>query len=164
VECTQEIPFWLDIIFKLAPAFVALVVGSFGTYIAFNQYRTNRDKLRLDLFEKRLEAYEKLQEYFNCLFRDAHVDDKMISILAEARYKSLFLFGNEITEHINEVWHKAIKMRYLNVKLHGLHRSGGLPIGEERNKVCEEESSILQWNIDQQNDSLKRYAKYLKFM
>jgi hypothetical protein len=161
VECNQEIPFWLDIIVKLAPAFVAFVVGSFGTYIAFNQYRMNRDKLRLDLFEKRLEAYEKLQEYFNCLLRDGRVDDKMISILAEARYKSLFLFGNEITEHINEVWDKAIKMRYLNLKLHG---SGGLPIGEERNKVCDEESSILQWNIEQQNDSPKRYARYLKFM
>ena len=159
--CTQEIAFWLDIVVKLAPAFVALVVGSFGAYIGFNQYRTNRDKLRLDLFEKRLEAYEKLQEYFNYLLRDVHVDNKAISILAEARYKSLFLFGNEITEHINDVWEQAIKMRRLNLKLYG---SGGLPVGEERDMVSDEESNLLQWNLDQQNDSPKRYAKYLKFM
>jgi len=161
VECTQEMPFWLDIIVKLAPAFVALVVGSLGTYIGFNQYRTNRDKLRLDLFEKRLEAYEKLQEYFNCLLRDARVGDKAIPILAEARYKSLFLFGNEITEHINEVWDKAIEMRRLDLKLYG---PKALPVGEERNQVCDRESELLQWNLEQQKDSPKRYAKYLKFM
>jgi len=161
VECTQEMPFLLDIIVKLAPAFVALVVGSFGTYIGFNQYRTNRDKLRLDLFEKRLEAYEKLQEYFNCLRRDARVDDKAIPILAEARYKSLFLFGNEITEHINEVWDKAFEMRRIELKLHG---SKALPVGEERAQVCYEKDELLQWNYAQQEDSPKRYAKYLKFM
>lgn len=153
--------FWPDVILRLAPAFVALVVGSFGTYVAFNQYRTNRDKLRLDLFEKRLEAYEKLQEYFNYLLQDAHVDNKAISILAEARYKSLFLFGNEITEHINEVWDQAVKMRRLNLTLSG---SGGLSIGEDPYIVSEEESVLLQWNLDRQNDSPKRYAKYLKFM
>ncbi|MDX2231978.1 MAG: hypothetical protein NW220_20250 [Leptolyngbyaceae cyanobacterium bins.349] len=161
MDCTQEMVLWLDIIAKLAPAVVALVVGIFGTYIGFNQYRTNRDKLRLDLFDKRLEAYEKLQEYFNCLLRDAQVDNKAISILAEVRYKSLFLFGDEITEHINEVWDKAIEMRRLNLNLYG---SGGLPVGEERNIICDEESRLLQWNLNQQNDSPKRYAKYLKFM
>lgn len=154
-------PLFLDVMVKLAPAFVALVVGSFGAYIGFNQYRTNRDKLRLDLFEKRLEAYEKLQEYFNCLLRDARVDDKTIPILAEARYKSLFLFGSEITGHINEVWDKAIEMRLLDLKLYG---SKALPVGEERNRVCDKESELLQWNFDQQKDSPKRYAKYLKFM
>jgi hypothetical protein len=161
MECTQEMPFWLDVIVKLTPAFVSLVVGSFGTYIAFNQYRTNRDKLRLDLFEKRIEAYEKLQEYFNYLLRDGRVEDKAIPILAEARYKSLFLFGNEITEYIDEVWAKASEMRRLDLKLYG---SNPLPVGEDRDRVCEEESDLLQWNLDQQKDSPKKYFKYLKFM
>jgi hypothetical protein len=159
MECTQGMMV-LDIMAKFAPAFVAFVVGIFGTCIGFNQYRTSRDKLRLDLFEKRFEAYEKLQEYFNCLLRDAQVDKKVLSLLAEARYKSLFLFGNEITEYIDEVWDKAIEMRRLNLKLHG---SQGLPVGEERNMVCDKESSLLQWNLDQQRDSPKRYVKYLKF-
>ena len=161
VACTQEIAFWLDTIVKLAPASVALVIGSIGTYIAFNQYRTNRDKLRLDLFEKRLEAYEKLQEYFNYLFRDVHVDNKAISILAEARYRSRFLFGDEIMEHISEVWDRAMEMRCLGLKLYGSER---LPVGEERDMACDKESSLLQWNITQQSNSPERYAKYLKFM
>ena len=161
VVCTQEIACWMDMAVRLTPAFVTLAIGSIGTYIAFNQYRTNRDKLRLDLFEKRLEAYEKLQEYFNYLLRDALVDDNALSILAAARYKSRFLFGDEITDYINEIRNRAIEMRRLNLKL---YRSEKLPVGKERDMVCDEESSLLQWNLDQQNSSPKRYDKYLKFM
>ena len=161
MECTQTIPYWLDVLAKLAPAIVSIVVGGFATYIGFNQYKINLEKLRLDLFERRLEAYEKLQEYFNCLLQGSHVDSKVLSILAEARYKSLFLFGDEITEHINEVFNKAIELRRLNLTLYGLER---LLVGEEREIACAEESILLEWNIDQQNNSSKRYAKYLKFI
>jgi hypothetical protein len=160
MECTQEMPFWLDVIVKLTPAFVSLVVGIFGTYIAFNQYRTNRDTLRLDLFEKRIEAYEKLQEYFNYLLQNGHFEEKAIPILAVARYKSLFLFGDEITEYIDEVCAKAIEMRRLYLKLYG---SNPLPVGEDRDRVCEEESALFKWNLDKQKDSPKKYSKYLKF-
>jgi hypothetical protein len=161
MECTQEMSFWLDVIVKLTPASVSMVVGGFGTYIAFNQYRTNRDKLRLDLFEKRLEAYEKLQEYFNDVLRNGCVEDKAIPILAEARYKSLFLFGNEITEYIDEVCAKMSEMRRLQLKLDG---SNSLPVGEDRSRVCEEQYYILLWHLNQQKDSSKKYYKYLKFM
>ncbi|MEM9121467.1 MAG: hypothetical protein AAGD09_26845, partial [Cyanobacteria bacterium P01_F01_bin.56] len=82
----MTVPLWLDVIVKLTPAFITLIVGSFGSWIAFSQYQTNKDKLRLDLFEKRLEAYEKVQEYFRHLVREASVTDEAFSLLAEARY------------------------------------------------------------------------------
>jgi len=64
-------PPWVDIVVKLTPAIFTLVVGSTAAYIAFLQYRVNRDKLRLDLFSKRLEAFEKLQEFSIGSFRKA---------------------------------------------------------------------------------------------
>jgi hypothetical protein len=89
---TQNIPGWLDIAIKLIPAFVTLVVGSLGVFIAFNQYRVSRDKLRLDLFDKRIAAYEKLQEYFICVLREGRVKDNALPILAEARYRTHLTF------------------------------------------------------------------------
>jgi hypothetical protein len=151
----------IDIIIKLSPAFVSLVVGCFGVYIAFNQYRTAKDKLRLELFEKRIDAYEKLQEYFNCILRDGRVENQAMSTLAEARYRSHFLFGNEILELINEVWNKASEMRRFHLIL---YKSNPLPVGEERDRICEEESNLLQWNLDKQKELPNKYSKYLKFM
>jgi len=157
---TQNVPSWLDIAIKLTPAFVTLVVGSFGVCIAFNQYRVSRDKLRLDLFDKRITAYEKLQEYFICVLREGRVKDDALPILAEARYKSFFLFGSDITDYIDEIWSSAIKHRKLHLKLYG---SNSLPVGEERNKVCDEETKLLEWIITQQTDSPNRYLKYMRF-
>ena len=142
MKSTQEMLSYLDII-KLVPS---LIVGMIAIYIAYNQYKVNKDKLRLDFFEKRLEAYENLQEYFNYFIEKGCIDNEAIRVLNIAHYKSIFLFGSEFTEYIDEVRDKAIEMRHIHIKLHG---SKALPSGEERNKVCDKESEIVQWHLDQ---------------
>lgn len=161
MECIPEVKLWMDITAKFAPAFVVFIVDFFSTYIGWNQYRTNRNKLRLDLFEKRLEAYEKLQEYFICVYREGRVEGSVFSILAEARYKSIFFFGNEITEHIDEVWDEARKMGRLHLELYGSKSNMN---EEERKRMDDEHIKLLQWTLDQQKDSPNRYAKYLRII
>ena len=151
---------WIDIIVKLTPAFVTLVLGTVGGFIAYGQYKTNRDKLRLDLFEKRLEAYEKLQLFFNELFKHARVKNDTIPILAEARYRFQFLFGDEIEKHIDEVWDKTLEMSALYDKMYG---EDSLPLGKERTRVGEQHSDLLKWHRDQRKGSKTRFARYLKF-
>ncbi|MFN5613052.1 MAG: hypothetical protein ACK491_16810, partial [Pseudanabaena sp.] len=175
-EISQPMPLWVDIIVKLTPTIIALMVGGIGVWIsynltssistlmvggigvwiAYNQYRTAKDKLRLDLFEKRLAAYEKLQEYFMFVFQLGRVDGQAIQILGEARYKSRFLFGDDITKNIDEVWDKALTIQDLDFKLKD---SLSLPIGEERKRVSEELRKALIWNDDQQKSSPERYDK-----
>src|ERR1017187_4100089 len=106
-------PLWVDIVVKITPAFITLVVGSFAGYVAYRQSKTNEDKLRLDLFSKRLEAFEKLQEFFTRLLRDGQVTDEALATLAEARYKSRFLFRPEIEKYFDELWTKATEMQNL---------------------------------------------------
>ncbi|MFZ4675715.1 MAG: hypothetical protein ACOYM4_08490 [Nodosilinea sp.] len=156
----SQIPLWLDILLRLIPALITLIVGVFGSYIAFNQYRTNRDKLRLDLFEKRLEAYEKLQEYFSYLIREPRVKDEAMEILYEARYRSLFLFDEEIACHIDQVLEKAKEMREIHSKLFG---QNSLPQGEERTRLVYRNRDLKEWHDKEREDSPRRYARYLKF-
>ncbi|MEM9818681.1 MAG: hypothetical protein AAF827_20040 [Cyanobacteria bacterium P01_D01_bin.6] len=156
----MTVPLWLDVIVKLTPAFITLIVGSFGSWIAFSQYQTNKDKLQLDLFEKRLEAYEKVQEYFRHLVREASVTDEAFSLLAEARYKSIFLFDQDIVDHIDDILEKSKEMRIINLKLFG---KSPLPVGQERSLLVERDSNLLDWNFEQMKDSPQRYSKYLKF-
>jgi hypothetical protein len=47
-----------------------------------------------------LEAYEKLQEFFTSVLRDGTVKNTALITLAEARYKSRFLFGTDITKTV----------------------------------------------------------------
>lgn len=153
-------PPWVDIVVKLTPAFITLVVGLIASLVAYLQYKTNNDKLRLDLFSKRLAAFEKLQEFFTSVLREGCVKDEALVVLAEARYKSRFLFGKEIEGYFDELWNKAVDMRGLRSRLYG---SGSLPVGAERTAVCEQESALLKWQMKQMKTAHERYAPYLRF-
>ena len=153
-------PPWVDIIVKLTPAFVTFVIGAVAGGIGFLQYRISRDKLRLDLFSKRLEAYEKLQEFFTGVFRTGAVEDNGLSVLAEARYKSRFLFGPEIEAQFDVLWKKAVDMRSLRSKLSG---PGSLPVGPARSAVCDQDHDLVLWMMEEMKVAPARYARYLHF-
>ncbi len=156
VIVSQEIPFLLDIVIKLAPSMMTLILGGFGSYIAYNQYNVSQDKLRLDLFDKRLQAFEKLQEYFIFISKYTF-EDKAIFILAEARYKSIFLFGDDIVEYLDKVLDNGLELQNLQNRLQSL------PVGEERNQVSREKAEFLKWHYDQIKASSKLYAQYMQF-
>lgn len=42
---------------------VAAIGTSFGGYVAWQQWQTNRNKLKFDLYEKRLATYSKVHEF-----------------------------------------------------------------------------------------------------
>lgn len=153
-------PLWVDIAVKLTPAFVALVVGLVASLISFLQYKISRDKLRLDLFAKRLEAYEKLQEFFTSVMRHGTVKDEALPVLAEARYKSRFLFGPEIEKSFDGLWKKAIDTRTLNTRIHA---PGSLPVGPERDAACEREGVLVKELMGEMTSCSERYARYLRF-
>lgn len=151
---------WVDIIVKLTPAFIAFVVGSIASRITYLQYKANRDKLRYDLFAKRLEAFEKLQSYLLEVLSTGRVTDGGFQLLAEARSKSRFLFDKDIEVYFDELWRKACEMREFDLRLHG---PNSLPIGPERSQICELQGKLLKWKIKQLSDSQKLYAKYMRF-
>jgi hypothetical protein len=153
-------PFWVDVIVKLTPAFVTLVIGMVASGIAFFQFRTARDKLRLDLFSKRLEAFEKLQEFFTSVLRTGTVESQALPLLAEAKYKSRFLFGPEIEASFDVLWMKATNMRTLRSRLYG---ADALPVGSERSAFCAEEDRLLAWMMEDMKVAPSRYSKYLQF-
>jgi hypothetical protein len=160
----EQFPYWVDLVEKLAPVFITAVIGFCGFYIASRQYKTSRDKLRLDLFEKRLEAFEKLQEYFGFVLRDGTVKDEALQPLHAALYKSRFLFGPEIQMYLKDLWGKAIDMRTLRLKLYsGPGDQLGLPVGPERSAVVEKDSALLLWHSEEMVKVQERYAKYLQF-
>jgi hypothetical protein len=52
------LPIWLEYAKALGPSFVAVVAASIAGTIAYRQWRTAQNKLKLDLFEKRMAIYE----------------------------------------------------------------------------------------------------------
>lgn len=78
------------------------VIACFLAYVAFQQWRTNRGKLKLDLYEKRFQVYSNTLSFLQCLddlqigkrsdeFRRVH------QAFIKSTRESQFLFSKEST-------------------------------------------------------------------
>ena len=152
----------IDTISKLAPVFTTLLLGIFGTFISFYQYKVNQAKLRLDLFDKRLEAYGAVQRYFSILAKGSAAianSDDAFKVLYKAENMSQFLFDNDVLKYIDEIKKSAFRMRDIHFLVDG---PDGLPVGDERSKLCKELAEISKWNKEQCHKAPALYSKYMR--
>jgi hypothetical protein len=140
-------------------AWLTALTALLALWIAFQQHRASRAKLRLDLFEKRFRVYESLLELLGAAERDGQVKlEDIFRFSGEISYAP-FLFGHEVVQYLAEVRTKAIILRGLNERL----QRGDLPVGEERSAVSRAESETLIWLTDQFRQSVPKFEKYLGF-
>ena len=93
---------------QILQALLTPLIAIIATYIAYQQWNTNKLKLKLDRYERRLRVYQKIVETLQLIGRD--LDPKLDDLL---KYRvsvaeACFLFGSEISRHCT---------------IHGLHRS-----------------------------------------
>ena len=55
---TVNLPLWVEYVKALGTPVVAIVAASIAGAIAYRQLRTARNKLKLDLFDKRMAVYQ----------------------------------------------------------------------------------------------------------
>lgn len=77
----SALPAWLNYAQALGPTFVSLAVGCLGIYIAWRRWRTNTDKLILDLFDKRYNVYEATKDLLNSFARFDNVTPEILGNL-----------------------------------------------------------------------------------
>lgn len=157
---------YLDIIVKLAPAFVALVVGVFGSYIAYSQYITARNKLRLDLFDRRLDIYNKLQGYFIHILSGQRIEDckdsNLLLTLLQACYISIFLFSDDVSELTHKIFCKATEINAVE-KAMGLYELEKLN-NEEYNLIKDRHTELMEWSRNSHKSLPSLFSKYMKIV
>lgn len=119
---TQEDRDLLDIISKLTPAFVTLVIGVVAANIAWRQHVTARDKLRLDLFEKRFQVYESVLAVKSALLEGQWTQES-IKQIREATDRSKLLFGDALVKRLEEFSDCTRNMYFLSRKLANKHHN-----------------------------------------
>lgn len=119
------IPLWLEFFRAIAPICAALIAGvvawRFGvvqTRIAQKQSETAADKLRLDLFEKRLSVYQSASKYISKILihgqSSANDDDEYWQGVASA----VWVFGPEIDTYLRKtLWTLTSNLHEINEEL-----------------------------------------------
>lgn len=86
----QRLPEWLEYAKVFSTPFVALIAAGIAASIAYQQMKTAKEKLKLDLFDKRYEAYKVVEAMLKAALekRDVRVEDMapFFSVVGEAEW------------------------------------------------------------------------------
>lgn len=128
-----------------------------ATYIAYQQFRTNRLKVRSDLYDRRFRHYEGLAELLAHIGAHADVGDEELRAFSQKTRESYFLFGEEVPKYLKTVYERAVELRTQSQLLHRTN----LPVGPERTKLAEDRAKLLKWFSSQFEVSRKTFSRYL---
>lgn len=97
--------------FQYAQATALALVAIFGVWIAYQQWRTAREKLRLDLFERRVSVFVALRKYVATITQKGGPEPDDVTKFGEAFEQAQFLFGKDVREFLKEVGDRGIRLR-----------------------------------------------------
>jgi|GEM_PF-1683572 len=148
------LPQWFTQIESIARAFWGIlpsqinVIAIITAYIAYQQYQTNKYKLRLDLFEKRFAVFQSIENLFKQVAINGTVDQEKLAEFRSGISYAPFLFPKEIVGYISTVEDKAIKL-YVTCK-----RIDSLSTSDIEEKIFE--------NLDEIPKEMSNYLKATK--
>jgi hypothetical protein len=117
-------------------ALLTPVIAVTGIYVSWRQWRTNSQKLRYDLFEKRYAIYEAAVKFIASMMREGKPSQEAQNAFLVGTQGSKLLFGREVEEYLHSLWVDAVEME--------MHQAifSDLPVGKDRTMHVEAAAEI----------------------
>lgn len=152
VNCEKS---WIDIFAALLTPSVACFAG----WIAYMQWKINKDKLRFDLWQKRYLVYKALIALLDAIEKNNY------SIIGEEwkqfniqNNKCVFLFDNDVVTYIEYVKDIALRLHSIGNKL-----KEDKFTSEQIGKLADDFEKLQNELHDQYDRSKKEFSNYLRF-
>jgi hypothetical protein len=129
-------------------ALLTPVIALTAVYIAYQQYKINKLRLRHELYERRLHVYKAVQSFLSEILIKGDVEFARCTQFYADASEATFLFDKYVQKFIDEIYKKAINMHALQERMYPPDGSPGLPVGGERTKVAKESEELLKWLTD----------------
>ena len=140
----------------LAPI-ATLIVGLAVAFIAWQQWQLARNKLRLDLFDRRYKVYDATRKFLSVILGKADFLDSQLFEFYAGTSDAEFLFESDVVDYLAELRKRAIDMRTHQ------HVFDPLPVGEERSRHVQAAHDQLLWLSEQITAQKSVFAPYLSF-
>lgn len=144
---------------QLFAAALAPIIAIFGGYIAWRQHRLQRQRLRLDLYEKRFEVYRAVKTLLHSVISEGRVNVEEILRFRTDIAEAAFFYGDDVNQYLEQLTRNVIQFRRKNERL----RANTLPDGEARSDLVDAESALLGWLTDQHTAAPDVFSPYLAF-
>ena len=121
--------------------------------IALQQWQVARNKLRLDLFDRRYKVFEATRLFLSVILSEATFSDAQLLEFYRGTSDTAFLFDQQVVDYLKEIAHRALDMRTHQTIWRTKQQ------GDERTRLieAEHEQSILEIEV-----SLKSVETKLK--
>ncbi len=148
---------WIDVFSALLTPTIALI----AVYIAFQQHKINKQRLRHETYERRLAVYKAVQKHLSIILRKGKATyDECSEFYSEAS-EAAFLFDKSVQDKIDEIYKKSIDLDSRVEELYPSDGSPGLPVGKERSRVSAEKADLLKWHTHQLASTREFFAEKL---
>ncbi|MDS4031964.1 MAG: hypothetical protein RKO66_18110 [Candidatus Contendobacter sp.] len=101
-----------DQIIEISKGLLTPLIACVATYIAWQQWQTNKQKFVLDRYDRRLKVYEEVRKILSIIVRDAKASYEDLLKFRTAVSEADFLFGPEIPAYIDEIYQKGVQLQY----------------------------------------------------
>lgn len=146
-------PHWTTYLAALLTPIVAVL----GSVIAYRQWRLAQNKLKLDLFDRRLQVYEAALTLLASIMTSGKARDEEVRNYLVATREAKWLLNAPIAEYLEkQLYHKAIDLQTLAAELEGV------PVGDERSKNVHAQADIKKWIVQQYEVLDEKFAPFLQ--
>ena len=144
---------------EISKGLLTPIIAIVATYIAWQQWKTNQQKLILDRYDRRLKVYEEVRKILSIILRDAKASFEDLLKFRTSVSEADFLFGLDITEYIDEIYKRGVQLQYWS----GEYRdySQEKPEGYDHKRICDGMHSELIWLTSQFEPAKLKFKKYL---
>ncbi len=141
-------------------AFLTPLIAITMVYIAYQQWQTNKLKLRKDLYEQRLSIYKSTIELVYTVISLRYANNDQIIKYARGTSNNVFLFGDEINEYLLKINKKALRLKHASESIQRLSNK----VDRDTKRIEEQatvENEIFSWFSNQPENVEKMFKKYL---
>jgi hypothetical protein len=142
---------------EVLSALLTPTIAVVATYIAYQQHRTNKLKVRADLYDRRMQVFNAVTDLLGHIGGAAAIDLDQLRVFLQKTRESYFLFGDEIPEYLNQLYEAGVDLRHQTKKLFS-----DLPVGPERTRLAAENGVLVKWFLDQFEVAQTKFGKYLR--
>ena len=127
----MTMPTWINVVQALS--LPAIAIG--GAVIAYQQFRIARQKLRLDLYDRRYEVYSCLLDAVVSALNETATNtfDDSTRELSQKLRKARFLFDARTFDYFSDLETSILRYRNmtLSIRQSGFHQQGGGTVSPE---------------------------------
>lgn len=137
----------------LMPAIVLL-----GMYIAWQQYKINKNRLKLELFNRRYKVYDALMNIFSSVLREGKLSREIFLEYSHFINEGKFLFSTDIAEYLDKAYNK---INMLSAHMNLLENLRSID-DKNMERITKDVFEIQTWISGEFPKAADRFEKFLR--